>query len=507
MIKDSKLIFCHLRSNIFCAVLIFTNILSFQAFAQLPATPWPTNMNRSLVSSGIPSVADIGGTVYEPIEDKIYVVRRNEIFSMNPDGSGVQSWTNNLYYDLESVTTTGFLPQGRTVPYIYIGQEDPAAIVEFDPVTGTLTGKSWDVSQWIDSIDDNGGFGKRMEGITFVPDGHFYLGTPQVSAAPSGSGGIFLISMQYGHPATPLNAPVIVIDVDLANSGNVTYMDEWVPIPGRQDISDMHYSSLTRLLYIEFDRDNKLVVQKMDASGVITDYDLPNNSTDEEALAFVPNAACTVADAYIGEDSTGRVWQYDGFPFACVNPTNLTISAINLRVIGPTIYSDEFAFMEKIDPVKDEIENVSKIESVDEKYEKTETKEISEEEYKTLIEKLEVDAKESESLDLGGGQSSGGMSSARALPGHLYGGPMPRPRQIDISWVSRSGNDSIGFQIQMSKSPTFASNAYIINNYVSNNATTFQTIITLQGTIYCRIRALYPGNNYSDFSETVVTNP
>ena len=292
-----------LKTCLLLALATFSN-------GALALDAWPATASQTAISSI--AASEPSGLIYESRQDKLYFVGINKVHEMNPDGSNLKTWTVS-YSDLEGITTTDTIPAGKTRPYLYLAQEDPATIAEFDPSTGTLTGKHWSVSGsgLIDATDAS----KRMEGFTFVPDGHHPWGV-------TSSGGVFLISMQNGHPASSSGAPIIAVNIDLSGT-SVSKITEWVPIENQTDISDLFYSTLTKQLFILYDAGNNLVVEKMDATHTqLKNYTLPGTTTTQEAFVMIPNASCTGADVYIGEDGTGNIWQLSEFPYSCILPSN-----------------------------------------------------------------------------------------------------------------------------------------------------------------------------------------
>lgn len=85
------------------------------------------------IGVGLPNGYEPSGADWHPRLHQVFSVHDNGyLFSMNKDGSEVRTW--NIGGDLEGVTIAN--PQSD---FVYIGREFPAAILEFNIVTGLVT--------------------------------------------------------------------------------------------------------------------------------------------------------------------------------------------------------------------------------------------------------------------------------------------------------------------------------------------------------------------------------
>jgi hypothetical protein len=270
---------------IFISLLGWTLMCRALFLSPVLAASWPGDGGTSIGGS-LPSGYEPSGIVWHDRIGKLFLVSDDGWVSrMNSDGSGVTTWY--LSGDFEGITVAD-----SSTNYIYIGIENPDSIKEFNIATGSLTGKSWDLTPWMRSSDANQG----LEALTFVPNGYHPY-------AASSSGGLFYAGMQE-------DGKIYVFDVNLSTSGSVSSVATITPVSGRGDLAGLCYLTETETLYVVFDGSNLL--REIGADGTyIAEYDLPGY--DQEGIAVVASYPSTTGIVYIAEDS-GRVMKYQNYP-------------------------------------------------------------------------------------------------------------------------------------------------------------------------------------------------
>lgn len=242
------------------------------------ADAFPGNPSGTEIGGGLPSGYEPSGVIHLESSGKLYPVSDDGwVSEINTDGSGATTWY--LSGDYEGITVAD-----EASDYVYIGIESPDSIREFDVSTGSLTGKSWDLTSWMTGPSNQG-----LEALAFVPNGsHPY--------SDSNSGGLFYAGLQQ-------DGKIYIFDVDLSTSGTVSYVDTITPVSGRADLSGLFFNEDTGVLYAIFDAYNLL--RAMDGSGTyLAEWDLPGSSQE---------GICIEGDElFIAQDS-GDVWKYS-FP-------------------------------------------------------------------------------------------------------------------------------------------------------------------------------------------------
>ncbi|MBT3181428.1 MAG: hypothetical protein HN337_02850 [Deltaproteobacteria bacterium] len=232
---------------------------------------------------------DIGGDLpetpsrYEPSGadwhirlNKLFSVHDNGfVFMMDKDGSDITTW--RVVGDLEGVTVAD--PESD---FIYLGREYPAAILEFNIETGSVT-RTFDLAPWMGNSSSQG-----LEALTFVEiDGH-----PE--------GGEFWAGHQGQGKAYVFDLPI----ASSSSSTTVVHIETHTPVSSRSDMAGLDYSPEYDVVYVIYDSSNKLTI--VDTDGVmILDRNLPQR--DQEGIAV--NDLC---DLFIAQDTNKKVWFYEG---------------------------------------------------------------------------------------------------------------------------------------------------------------------------------------------------
>ena len=273
-----------IAATLAAAALLGTPFLQGAARA---ADPWPADSGTQIWSGNEPS----GIVWHERLEKLFWVHDKGQVYQMDTDGT--LDWSYYIGtpsdWDLEGIAIAD--PSSDN---IYIGYEQGGGgvqIKEFDITTRSLTGNAWAFSEM------NGHGNSGLEALTFVPNGaHPYH-------PDSTSGGLFYAGLQY-------DGKIYVYDVDLSNSGTCTHRGTITPVPGRGDLSGLHFHAETATLYAVFDNSN--LIREMETDGTfIAEYILPGGT--QEGVTLVPSYPSTTTEMYIAQDS-GEIIEYGSYP-------------------------------------------------------------------------------------------------------------------------------------------------------------------------------------------------
>jgi len=256
-----------------------------------PAAALPGVSLNSLIANYEPS-----GLVWHPRLQRLFSVSDGSaavparVFSLTDAGTGLQFW--EVAGDLEGITLAN-----PATNFLYVGTEQPNQIKEFNLTTGLVT-RTFDLDPWM-----TGAAGSGLEALTFVTD----------STHPEG--GRFYAGLQDGGGVYRFSLPI----VSSATSTAVTFLDSFTPVPGRGDLSGLHYDA--GVLYGIYDGANFLRAMTP-AGGLIREWDLPGQNQEGIALRG--------SDLFIAEDS-GDIVRYA--PFTPV-PEPATATMAGLALVG-----------------------------------------------------------------------------------------------------------------------------------------------------------------------------
>lgn len=272
--------------------LLFALCVGAQA-AEKISDPWGSRaeIGRKGSPGGLGPEVEPSGVIWHPSLKLVVVV--GDEGSVNrlsrSDTERDANWTQwRPGGDLEAVALPD--PDG---PLIYLGVEDPDAVVEFDLVRGVLTGREWDLSSVMT--------GKANRGLEALA-----AGNGVVFAGHQGTGQIFVLG--------------------LLAEGKIELRSVLSPSPERTDLSGLHFDSATGSLFALYESGD--LIRQMTTEGVlIGEFRVPGK--DQEGLAVVGDCDTGLAAIYIAQDN-GEVWRSVGYPVTCIrdqpDPTGVVSS-------------------------------------------------------------------------------------------------------------------------------------------------------------------------------------
>ena len=238
-----------------------------------------TEIGRMGSPGGLEVGVEPSGVIWHPgLELLIVVGDEGSVNRLSGDGAKAEgNWTQwNLGGDLEAIA----LPDPNA-PMVYLGVEDPDAVVEFDLVRGVLTGREWDLSSVMT--------GKANRGLEALA-----AGDGVVFAGHQGTGRIFVFA--------------------LLSEGNVELRSVLSTSPERTDLSGLHFDHATDSLFALYESGD-LVRQMTKDGSLIREFRVPGK--DQEGLAVVGDCDTGRAVIYIAQDG-GEVWRYPDHPVTCL---------------------------------------------------------------------------------------------------------------------------------------------------------------------------------------------
>jgi uncharacterized protein YjiK len=267
------------------------------------ADAWPGSSTGTVIvdttlDSGDGSEYEPSGLAWNDETDQLLMVGDDgDVTTMNLDGTNLVN--HYIGSDFEGIAIID-----PTTNRAYIGVEKPLdSIKEVNLTTGEVASKTWDLTPWMVSDDVNEG----LEALTFVPNADL-----PTAYGTSTSGGMFYAGLQN-------DGKIYVFDVDITTTA-VRHVATINPPTGIvRDIADLHYNTDTHILYGVYDENNTLV-EFTTAGDILTTYQLPSESTDQEGLVVRPDCETGLAIVVIGEDS-GFVRSYSDYPVTCNLPT------------------------------------------------------------------------------------------------------------------------------------------------------------------------------------------
>ena len=260
------------------------------------ADPWPA------AASGINIGAEIGafnagfeasGLTYHPDRGYIVVGDDGDIAIVQPDAS-ITAY-QMLGGDFEGITV-----KPHAADLAYIAGENLNAILEVSLPELSLTGKKWPLE-----LPQSGGLG--FEGIAFVPANY----APE-SWGLSCCGGFFVAGTQA-------DAVLRVFDIDTSVGSDAMISPVTTIATDYSDVSGLHFSIETRLLYVLHDAVNRLT--EMTLLGTkMAQYATPTSAA-EEGIVIVPDCSLGTAAASLADDGGPTILRYGDYPITCETDT------------------------------------------------------------------------------------------------------------------------------------------------------------------------------------------
>jgi len=263
--------------------LIFLGTVCLFLTTAATAAPWPADAGMEIgqigQQNGLPEDYEPSGAVWHSGRQKLLVVDDSGLISqLDSSGGNITSW--NVDEDLEGITLID--PEGSLV---YLAVEHPDSILEFDLDTGSLTGREWDLTPWLDGPNNHG-----LEALTYG-NGHFFAGLQE-------DGTIFEFNLQ--------------------DNGDVQLLASFASHEARDDLSGLHFDACTGILYAVHDS-HDLLVEMTTEGDFIREYDLVGD--DQEGIALIGGGTSGQTTLFIAQDS-GEVWRYQQYPMAACHPTS-----------------------------------------------------------------------------------------------------------------------------------------------------------------------------------------
>ncbi|MBT6325673.1 MAG: hypothetical protein HOJ35_06870 [Bdellovibrionales bacterium] len=273
------------------------------------ATIWPDDVDETLQIT-MPINYEPSGITWNTETDKLFVVSDNgKLTQMNMDGS--DQVTVNVSGDNEAVTIVD--PASGVV---YIGQENPDSIVEYD-WNSKEKGKIWDLTSVMTGANNSG-----LEGLTFVPNGYHPF-------RDSAHGGVFYAGIQRAPILNDENSHndylLYAFDINLDSSREVI---EWwgIDLPAglpQGDVSDLYFSGETELLYVLFDGSDRLIEIDPSSMELVEDYSgIPFPGDQQEGILVIPtdNGVADIYFAYDRNFHSSGVVKYSNYVIPFVGP-------------------------------------------------------------------------------------------------------------------------------------------------------------------------------------------
>lgn len=261
------------------------------------AGAWPAATAGSNIGAGIGSLNagfEASGLTYHP--DHGYIVVGDD-----GDIATVQSDASITAYQLLGGDFEGITVRPPSADLAYIASENLNAILEVSLSELSLTGKKWPLE-----IPKNGGLG--FEGIAFVPADY-----APASWGQSCCGGFFIAGTQA-------DSALRVFDIDTSVGSDTMIYPVATIATDYSDVSGLHFSGETRLLYVLHDTANRLT--EMTLLGTeMAQYATPTSAA-EEGIVIVSDCSLGTAAASFADDGGPTVIRYSDYPISCDTVSN-----------------------------------------------------------------------------------------------------------------------------------------------------------------------------------------
>ncbi|MCH1603046.1 MAG: hypothetical protein L7S57_09390 [Luminiphilus sp.] len=261
------------------------------------ADPWPAAASGTNIGAGI-GVFNAGfeasGLTYHPDHGYIVVGDDGDI-AIVEEGGQVAG------YEMLGGDFEGIAVKPGVASFAYIASENLNAILEVSLSGLSLTGKKWPLE-----IPQSGGLG--FEGIAFVPADY-----APASWGQSCCGGFFIAGTQA-------DSALRVFDIDTSVGSDTMIYPVATIATDYSDVSGLHFSGETRLLYVLHDTANRLT--EMTLLGTkMAQYATPTSAA-EEGIVIVPDWSLGTAAASFADDGGPTVIRYSDYPISCDTVSN-----------------------------------------------------------------------------------------------------------------------------------------------------------------------------------------
>ncbi len=184
--------------------------------------------------------------------------------------------------------------------YLYLLNEYPQQIVEFDISTFRLTGKRWSL------LGMQGNAASGAEALTY-----------------NSAKGLFYVGSQY-------DGQIYVYNIDLNTSGSSNFL-RVIHTGINNDLAGLSYSRDTERTYAVFDSSN--IIQEYNNDDVmVQQYDAPG--VDQEGIALLPGCPANTAALVIAQDS-GGVLKFNTYPITCPVRPAQNQQSLSFQLVAP----------------------------------------------------------------------------------------------------------------------------------------------------------------------------
>ena len=233
--------------------------------------------NVTEVGVGLPVSFESSGADWNAQTEMLYVVDDGgRIARMDYDGGTMVTW--NLPGDLEGITVAD-----PSSDLVYVGVENPDAVVEFDTISG-LELRRFDLTGWMQSVNPNSG----LEALDFVPD------------EDNPEGGSFYAGLQENGTIFVFDLPIVT-----SNSSTVVALNHTI-LTSRSDIAALDYVAEDDVLYAIFDGADRLQVLDLDGT-LETEVAIPGGQNEEGVATLGCHLMFLAQEDGVND---GTAWRY-----------------------------------------------------------------------------------------------------------------------------------------------------------------------------------------------------
>jgi len=299
-----------LKSSLFAVLRFYclTALLGPLALAE----PWPAALSGNNIGAGIGSFTadfEASGLTYHPDYGYIVVGDEGDIAIVEEGGQVVA-------YEMLGGDFEGVAVKPGVASFAYIASENLSAILEVSLSELSLTGKKWPLE-----IPQSGGLG--FEGIAFVSADY-----APASWGQSCCGGFFIAGTQA-------DSTLRVFDIDTSVGSAILISPFTTIATDYSDVSGLHFSTETGLLYVLNDAANLLTEMTLFGTK-IAQYETPAAAA-EEGIVLVPDCSRGMSSISLADDGGPTVQRYDDYPITCetVSPNAQLPPAVIWLLIRP----------------------------------------------------------------------------------------------------------------------------------------------------------------------------